>query len=132
MNATSIAPPVGAAGFGMGSPLRNVDVAPVSGSTRAMVPSRLAGTYRASSGPMVLPVAPVSPDARRTGVGLVAGVAFATDGAVIASSAATRRVLRVPCMSTPFAGGVATPLEGPNRVGASVDDLKVAPVSIGR
>src|SRR6185437_16390179 len=65
MNATSIAPPRPTLWSCFGRPLANVVIAPVRGSTRAMLPSVHWGIYSAPSGPMVLPSASPRPVASK-------------------------------------------------------------------
>src|SRR3954449_12368601 len=58
--ATSVPPPAAKIRFGRQS--ANVEVAPLRGSTRVIRPAIPSVTYRAPSGPRVLPKEPCSPD----------------------------------------------------------------------
>src|SRR6478736_7174440 len=64
-NAMSWGPPFGA----VGRPEANVVVAPVRGSIRETSPVADSATYRAPSGPTVLPQAPDSPEVSSCGSG---------------------------------------------------------------
>ena len=89
MNAMSTGPPKPTAAINFGRPLAYVVVAPVLGSTRAILPAALSVTYSAPSGPMVLPEPPSRPVTSRDAVAFPEGgaEALAADGANIAIKA---------------------------------------------
>src|SRR5687768_1420144 len=85
----STGPPKPTSGINLGSPLANVAVAPVLGSTRVILPAALSVTYSAPSGPMVLPDPPSRPATSRCAVAFPEdrAEALATEGATIATKA---------------------------------------------
>src|SRR5215207_9507638 len=103
MKATSKTPPTGC----VGSPVVYVVDAPVAVSTRTIAPLARAATYRAPSGPIVLPIEPPRPEARTsaTGSGASGLSAFAAAGmstagrstAVIAAARSAALLLRISC-----------------------------------
>src|SRR6266542_672569 len=104
MNATSIAPPMNAPPMLMiavGRPLANVVTSPVCGSTREILPAAPSVTYRAPSGPTVLPLALSKPVSRPVTSSVAVGPGhghrpLAADGVIIVIRAAANSTIPIP------------------------------------
>src|SRR3954447_13044438 len=113
-NATSVAPPGPKIRFGRQS--ANVDVSPLPGSIRTIRPAIPSVTYRAPSGPTVLPNEPWRPDTRPSGSvlsGCPGGDAAAAAGAASTRAVAHSRVIHRRARIVPLPS-----LRGPEETGA--------------